>query len=644
MKFISGLALLLLTTAIRGTAQETNVSAVVENLFADPLPVVTNAPAHQATLSVNRYRITGNTVLAPEDFAVLTNYTGTNITISNLREGLGKLQLRYRDLGFATIGVTLPQQRISNGVVAVKIVEGKLSQIRVTGNEFFSSNNVRRALPGLTTNILLNTKWFQPELDLANANRDRQIYPVIGPGLDPGTSDLTLQVKDRLPLHGRIEIDDKSPPATALLRSDLSLQYGNLWQHEHAVGVDYNFSPQSYKSDGDGDNFIGDRPQTASFSGFYRIPLGAGVNLRDATENEPATFGYDEVTHKFNLPRPTGRPDITIYGSHASSDTFLIYHPARPVFTNILADISQQDVAHTPTINDDIGVKLNLPLQDFWSIKSILSLGVDYKAYNASTYYTNLTYFNLYALDSFGNRVLVTNEVVPLSANSSQSLFYFPLSLGWAAFRPDKTGSFQFTFSDALFLSQLSSDRNGFQQVAGNAHAGGNFDTVNAGLIREQHLPAGWSLVANANGQWASGPLIGNEQFGLGGTSGVRGYQEGEAYGDSGWRTLLDLRAPPLNVGRFPTASGDVPAELRCSGFMDYGQLYFVERGSQPVVPEWGAGFGFFLTAGEHFEARVTVAWALQQTSSFGSSCNNYVAAKTPPGACQVYFSAAYQF
>jgi hypothetical protein len=32
----------------------------------------------------------------------------------------------------------------------------------------------------------------QRELDLANASRDRQIYPVIGPGFEPGTSELTL--------------------------------------------------------------------------------------------------------------------------------------------------------------------------------------------------------------------------------------------------------------------------------------------------------------------------------------------------------------------------------------------------------------------------------------------------------------------
>ena len=60
------------------------------------------------------------------------------------------------------------------------------------------SEGLRYSRTFLDTNILLNTEWFQPELDLANANPDRQIYPVISPGLDPGTSDLTLKVKDRL--------------------------------------------------------------------------------------------------------------------------------------------------------------------------------------------------------------------------------------------------------------------------------------------------------------------------------------------------------------------------------------------------------------------------------------------------------------
>lgn len=606
---------------------------------------VTNAPARPApTLAINTYRIEGNTVLPPRDFGVLSNYTGTNVTFAQLREGVGKVQLRYRELGFPTIGVSLPQQKISNGLVRVKVVEGRLANIQVTGNEYFSSNNVRRALPSLTTNVLLNTKWFQPELDRANANRDRQIYPVISPGPEPGTSDLTLKVKDRLPLHGRVEINDKSAPGTALLRTDIAVQYGNLWQREHTIGFDYNFSPQEYKSDSDAKNFPTDYPQVASFSGFYRIPLGAGGHLREETERQPVTFGYDEVSHKFSLPPLTGQPDLTIYGSHSSSDTDLQYGPRTTIFTNTLADISSQFAQHTPTINDNIGAKFTVPLDDFWSIKSALSFGLDFKYYSAATYSTNLTYFDLYALDPYGNRVLVTNQTVRLPANSSQSLTYFPLSLGWSAVRPDKYGSFQFHINDSVFLEEFASPNQNIQQVAGNLNAGGNYTTVNAGLIRQINLPRGWSFVANGNGQWASKPLIGNEQFGIGGTSGVRGYREGEVYGDTGWRTLCDLRTPAVNVGYFPTAKGEIPALLRGSIFMDYGQVYFIDRPGQGAVSEWGTGFGLFLTASEHIDARLTVGWALLGSTAGGSSGNNYVTTQTSKGSAQAYFSVGYQF
>jgi len=200
----------------------------------------TNVPPRSAgpVFDVRGYLVEGNrSLLPPETIAgVLSNYTGS-VEFERLREGLGALQLLYRERGFATVSVVLPRQRLTNGVVRVRIVPGTLSDIVVTGNRYFSSANIRRALPSLTTNVVLNTKWFQPELDRANANADRQIYPVINPGPEPGTSGLTLNVNDQLPLHGHMEVNDKSTPGTPLLRIDSAAQYNNLWQLEHQIGI-----------------------------------------------------------------------------------------------------------------------------------------------------------------------------------------------------------------------------------------------------------------------------------------------------------------------------------------------------------------------------------------------------------------------
>lgn len=619
-KFTNGLVRIQIVET--NSAVETDLATAITNLFDAPKP----------TIAVRGYQIDGNTALPAEEFNLLTNYIG-DLDFAQIREGLGRLQLRYRELGFPTISVALPQQKLTNGIVHVKVVEGRLSDIVIEGNRFYSTANIHRALPSLTTNILLNTKWFQPELDAANQNRDRQIYPVISPGPEPGTTELELKVKDRLPLHGRTEINDKSSPGTPLLRVDTALQYANLWQREQQIGFDYNFSPQDYKPGGSIHGFY-DLPLVTSYSAFYRIPFGFDGNLREDLDREPVTFGFDEVTHKFNLPPPTARPDITFFASRSASATPVRYGPLSVIFTNTLANISSQFGQQNFTFNDDLGAKLTIPLREFAGVRSAVSLGADFKSYDAPTFSTNLTYFSLYALDQFGHPVLVTNETISLPSNSRAELNYIPLNFGWLAARPDKWGGFAFSYSQSIYLASLAAARTNFQVVAGAPGAGGNYTTVNAGLAREQRLFDGWSSLLNVNGQWSSAPLINNEQFALGGTGGVRGYQQGEIYGDTGWRALFDLRAPPVNVGYFPTAGGDVPAELRCSWFMDYGQTSLINRPTTANLTfrQWGTGLGFFLTAGEHFDARLTLAWALDGTPT------------TQAGNMQAYFSIGAQF
>ncbi|MDB6054886.1 MAG: hypothetical protein JWN25_2409 [Verrucomicrobiales bacterium] len=448
-------------------------------------PTTTNAPA-APTFDVTRYQVNGNTILPPDKLDMLTNYTGHAIDLARIRQGLGELQLLYRNLGFATVGVTLPQQKLTNGVVQVTVVEGKLSDIVVTGNRYFSTNNVRRALPSLTTNILLNTKWFQPELDQANANQDRQIYPVVGPGPDPGTTALTLKVKDRLPLHGHLEINDKSTPGTPLLRLDSAIQYNNLWQLNHQAGLEYSFSPQNMKADSYTPNFL-DQPLVASYSGFYRIPLGFGQGLRGTYDRLPVDFGYDEITHKFHLPPPTGNPELTIYASRSASDTPVRLGPLTLITNTSLADISSQFAQRDLTFNENLGTKLTIPVREFAGIRSSLLFGFDYKSYEARSFSTNLTYFDLYALDAFGNRVQVTNQTIRLGTSSRVALNYMPVSVGWVGGRPDKWGSTTFSFSQSFSIPDLSSAQTNFQNVAGSSNAGGFSTTINAGISRDQN-------------------------------------------------------------------------------------------------------------------------------------------------------------
>jgi hemolysin activation/secretion protein len=587
------------------------------------------APATNTVFfAVKSYQIEGNTVLPPEKFDFLTNYTGPAFNKDRLFEGLGKLQLLYRNLGFATVSVTVPGQSLSNGIVHVKIIEGRLSQINVQSNRFFSSNNVLRALPSLRTNILLNSRWFQPELDQANANADRQIYPVLSPGVDPGTTDLTLNVKDRLPLHGHIEINNRGAPETPSLRIDTALQYNNLWQLNHQIGAEYNFSPQQMKPDGSTPALY-DNPAFVSYSGFYRIPFGPGQGLRENYDQLPVDFGYDEVTHRFNLPPPTGGPELIFYASQSSTDTGSHAGPVTTVASSPTLDVFSQNLLRNPTETGDLGSKWILPLAERNGVQSSFSVGWDYKSYLTEAISTNLTTVIQYSTNP---PMLLRSSTVTNNHSSGNRVYYMPISFGGSGSRADKWGSTSFYYNQNVFAAPLQSPRSQVQAVAGSAAAGGNYTTATGGLTREQKLPDDWSLLLNASGQWSSEPLVGNEQFALGGTSGVRGYREGETYGDTGWRTLMDLRLPPFSVGSFPTATESIPAHVRCSWFMDYGQVYHLGHDAAPTVRQWGTGAGAYWTIGQHVDGRLTLGWALDDAN------------RTLEGELRAYFSIGVKF
>ena len=240
---------------------------------------------------------------------ILTNVPGafgTNVSFDKIQKVVMELRKAYRDRGFTTVYVGLPQQRLTNGTVKVQVVEGRLSAIMVKGNHYYSSNNIMRAVPGLTTNMILNATTFQAEVNRANANQDRQISGVIEPGPDPGTSDLILQVKDRLPVHAKIELNNDSSPGTPDLRVNSSAVYDNLWQLDQALGVQYSFSPELYKQGSQWQFY--DLPSVANYSTFYRIPLGNPEAIDNEIAAQPGSFGYDEATRKFNLlPVPASR-------------------------------------------------------------------------------------------------------------------------------------------------------------------------------------------------------------------------------------------------------------------------------------------------------------------------------------------------
>jgi hemolysin activation/secretion protein len=588
---------------------------------------------------VEKYLVMGNSALLPVVISeVLTNIDGafgTNVSFDGIRTVVEELQRAYRERGYVTVAVGLPQQKLTNQTVKVEVTEGRLAVIKVTGNHYFSSNNVMRALPSLHTNMVLNGPIFQAELNRANANQDRQIYPVIGPGPDPGTSALTLKVKDQLPLHAKVDYDNESSPGTPDLRINTSAVYNNLWDLNQSLGVQYGFSPQQFKTGSQWPFY--DEPLVANYGTFYSVPLGNPVPIEGLVANSPGNFGYDEATHKFNLPAPTGQPELTVFASRSTIDTGIENLGSQNLSTNSIS-VVQYNTQQSLTVNQDVGGRVNFPFVTPASVQLNLSGGLDFKTYQVSNYKTNSFLYVYTNYDSAGNPILppVTSTVESPVPATTQQVQYLPLAFGVNSSWRDSLGnttlglgvSYNPWFTSQTYVTKTSTDTNNvtttttkktsgqesLEGITGSPNSTGNWVVLNPTFTRTFIFHTNWVTTFRGDGQWASQPLISNEQFGIGGVNSVRGYHEGEEFGDTGWHFSLEQATPPHQVGM---VFDNTPLTLRGSVYMDIATVYLLDPLGRPAATElWGTGFGFTASVGSHWDARFLFSLPLIGTST----------------------------
>lgn len=579
----------------------------------------TNKPAPPRTFEVQHYEVLGNSLLAQSTIvAITTNGIGTNITFAQVQNILGELQLAYRERGFASAKVSLPPQQLTNATITVQVTEGVLVDVRVLGNRYYSSNNIMRALPTVQDALiwkdqLVNSSTLQREVDLANQNRDRTIYPVITPGPDPGTSALELRVKDRLPLHGKVDLNNQNTPGTPDWRINASANYANLWQSEHQLGLSYGFTPEEYKAGGKVHDYWLNRPLVANYGAFYRLPFGEVSALQEQINTSGGQFGYDEATHQFRLPPAGARPDLTFFVSSSSSDTGVKFGQPTIVAQTPLLTIVSQDSGQDVTINDSVGGRLNIPLVLSDTKRFSFSAGLDLKRYSLESFNTNNFIITTVITNAQGSQTIqsVVSSPQPTRRNEFD---YLPLAFGVDYFQTDKGGS----FSASMGLSaNFVGDDADFVLASYSRKTKANYGKATLSLTRDQTVFKNWSLLLRASGQAATGPLINNEQFAMGGVNSVRGYYEGDQYGDTGWFGSVELRTPFI-TSDVPVWSGTAPVWLRGSVFADVSQRYPMDTspGRDIYRTLAGAGFGLSANINNRVDAKLTVGWPLKDSAN----------------------------
>ncbi|XRZ02916.1 ShlB/FhaC/HecB family hemolysin secretion/activation protein [Xenorhabdus stockiae] len=282
-------------------------------------------------------------------------YLSHCLTVGKINELVRQVSNTYIEKGYVTSQAGLNAQDLSNGILTIKVMEGKISAILLDGE---SPLALKMAFPHMVGKPL-NLRDIEQGMEQLNRLPSQQITIDIQPAQQPGYSDVMLKrTESRLPVNASLGIDNSGQKNTgqeqmnATLGLDNPLHLADQWsisagrnsdfRHNHrnwnitsGVTLPYGYWSFSY--------------QYARNHSFQMIPVGTG-SYRHESQGQ---------THQFKINRTLYRDGQQKLGLNMG-------------------------VVRRQTANTTAGVKLSVSSPTL----SVLSLGANYSTTLAGGYLT----------------------------------------------------------------------------------------------------------------------------------------------------------------------------------------------------------------------------------------------------------------
>ena len=234
-------------------------------------------PLPQA-LTVQRYEVQGNTLLPQAVLDAATAPHTGRVTIARLREAAAAVQALYRDAGYGGVVAFLPEQALDAGVVRIRVVEGRLARVALSGHRAFSAENVRASLPALQEGRTPEVRRIDAQIQMANENPAKTTQVLLQPGAQPGEvlAQVTVQEAEVLRFTGRV--DNTGGRSIGRWRAAIGLSHANLLGRDHIGALELQTAPENADA-------------VAVLSGSYRVPFyaqGLALDLYGAFSNVDA--------------------------------------------------------------------------------------------------------------------------------------------------------------------------------------------------------------------------------------------------------------------------------------------------------------------------------------------------------------------
>lgn len=444
-----------------------------------------NSNADDGRFDIIRFQVDGNTLLSDQDIdRAVANLNGPNKSFADIQKAIDSLNSAYRRAGYSAVSAHAPEQELTSGIVHLQIIQRRIANVTVRGNQHFDTANIRSSVRGLHTGESPDFRALSEAIQLANENPSKQIEVTLAKGDKINEIDARIDVRDESPLHTFVTAENTGTPASGKWRTGAALQYGNLFNLDQVVTVAYSTSPDSPRG-----------VRVALWSIGYRLPVyrigdSADLIYASSSVNTPGTS---------------------------------------PTLGGLLGIVGKGDI---------LGARWNHYLARRGDSTSKVVFSIDRKYSNSRCTVGGIDVSFAVPTPPISSCVPYTTMPAGLnySARRQQQGAVLDFNLGLARNIPLGT-----TYTNVSGRT----DRYSYL-TPGNRDTRDHFMLLRGGVAWVRALAGDWQWRVAGNLQLASDPLPASEQFSLAGYSAVRGFEERAVASDSGAILNAEIFTPDL--------------------------------------------------------------------------------------------------
>lgn len=189
-------------------------------------------------IRVNALHVTGQTLFSEGELVAASDITtGSELTLSELRNSAAKISAFYNSRGYPLAQAYLPAQDVKEGVVTIAVIEGRYGKIQLRNQSRLSDRVAQRVLTGLDSGEIVAIAPLERRLLLLSDIPGIAINSTLTPGTLVGTSDLIVDILPGRGVTGSIEADNAGNRYTGAYRAGGTVNFNNVTGHGDVASV-----------------------------------------------------------------------------------------------------------------------------------------------------------------------------------------------------------------------------------------------------------------------------------------------------------------------------------------------------------------------------------------------------------------------